>query len=117
MTSRSSLPLLQCDGAVESATTLYLDDRWAIMGSRHFQGTAREVAIDWELVVRDMMACGSRLLMLEHNHPSGDPTPSLADITLTRMVCAMLRPLRMTLVDHVIWAGERHFSFREARLL
>jgi DNA repair protein RadC len=56
-------------------------------------------------------------MILEHSHPSGDPRPSQTDIVVTRSLCAMLRPLRLRLIDHVIWAGDRHYSFRANGLM
>ncbi len=52
-----------------------------------------------------------------HNHPSGDPTPSQADIEMTREVAEAAKKLRITLHDHVIIARNSHASFKSLMLL
>jgi DNA repair protein RadC len=105
------------DGAYENAATLYFDGDFQPLGSRRFTGGEDGVAPDWSLVMGDMLVFGARFMILEHSHPSGDPRPSQTDIVVTRSLCAMLRPLRLRLIDHVIWAGDRHYSFRANGLM
>lgn len=57
----------------------------------------------------------SRRMM--HNHPSGDPTPSRADIDMTKHIADAARPLGITIHDHVIVGRNGHASFRQLRLL
>lgn len=52
-----------------------------------------------------------------HNHPSGDPTPSQADVAMTRQIVDIARPLGIEVHDHLIVGKEGHTSFRAARLL
>ncbi len=52
-----------------------------------------------------------------HNHPSGDPTPSRADIDMTREVAEAGKALGITLHDHLIIGGRRHASFKSLGLL
>ena len=52
-----------------------------------------------------------------HNHPSGDPTPSRADIQMTKQVEAALAPIRVALHDHLIIGKDRHLSFKSEGLL
>lgn len=56
-------------------------------------------------------------IILIHNHPSGDPTPSLADIELTNTVKEMGEKLDIPLLDHIIIGDNRYTSFREQSLL
>jgi DNA repair protein RadC len=61
---------------------------------------------------------GTTGLMVVHNHPSGDPTPSPDDARLTLRLCAAADVLDMPLLDHLIVGdGHRYFSFREAGLM
>ena len=61
---------------------------------------------------------GTTGLMVVHNHPSGDPTPSQDDARLTLRLCAAADVLDMPLLDHLIVGdGHRYFSFREAGLM
>jgi DNA repair protein RadC len=50
-------------------------------------------------------------IIVAHNHPSGDPTPSKQDIATTQQLVAAGQILGVTLIDHVIVAGEEHYSF------
>jgi DNA repair protein RadC len=61
---------------------------------------------------------GTTALMVVHNHPSGDPTPSPDDARLTLRLCAAADVLEMPLLDHLIVGdGHRYYSFREAGLM
>lgn len=52
-----------------------------------------------------------------HNHPSGDPEPSRADIEMTRRIVDAARPLGVAVLDHVIVGRHGHASFKQLRLL
>ncbi len=56
-------------------------------------------------------------LILVHNHPSGDPTPSGADIAMTRQIADIAKPLGIALHDHIIVGRDGHASFKGLRLL
>ena len=56
-------------------------------------------------------------IILVHNHPSGNPTPSPADIELTKKLIAAGKVLDITVVDHIIVAGSSYFSFADDQLL
>ncbi len=56
-------------------------------------------------------------LILVHNHPSGDPTPSKADIQVTRDIVKVAASLGVTVHDHVIIGRGRHTSLRDMGLL
>jgi len=68
-------------------------------------------------VVKRALELHATALILVHNHPSGDPTPSLADQEMTREVKAAAAVLSITLHDHVIVGNGRWFSFRREGLL
>jgi DNA repair protein RadC len=73
-------------------------------------------------VFREAIACGSSALVLAHNHPSGDPTPSAEDIRLTRELVAAGKVVGIPVLDHVILgrpdnSGRSHVSLREAGLV
>ncbi len=69
-----------------------------------------------EVVKRALELAASAIIMV-HNHPSGDPTPSKADIEMTRQVIQALEPVGITLHDHVVIGKNRHLSFRTERLI
>ena len=52
-----------------------------------------------------------------HNHPSGDPTPSQSDITMTRQIIAAAETMGITVHDHLIVGKSRELSFRSSGLL
>lgn len=69
-----------------------------------------------EIAKRSLELCASAIIMV-HNHPSGDPTPSRADIEMTKQVEAALNPLRVALHDHLIIGSKRYLSFKTEGLL
>ena len=69
-----------------------------------------------EVVKRCLELAASAIIMV-HNHPSGDPTPSPADIEMTRQVVAGLKQLGVAVHDHIIIGKSRHTSFRAERLI
>ena len=61
---------------------------------------------------------GAASLVISHNHPSGDPTPSVDDNILTAEIQSATRTLNIKLVDHIIIGKGEHFSYAdEGRLL
>ena len=56
-------------------------------------------------------------MILVHNHPSGDPTPSASDITMTRQIVAAAETMGITVHDHIIVGKSRELSFRGTGLL
>lgn len=52
-----------------------------------------------------------------HNHPSGDPTPSRADIDMTHTIISTAKPLGITVHDHIIIGKDGHVSFKGLRLI
>jgi DNA repair protein RadC len=57
------------------------------------------------------------ILRIVHNHPSGDPTPSSADIRMTREIVEVAKPLGITVHDHIIVGRQGHASLRDLKLL
>jgi DNA repair protein RadC len=68
-------------------------------------------------VFRSAVLAGAAGIIIAHNHPSGDPTPSADDRAVTRQIVDGGRLLDVPCYDHVILAGERYVSFAEAGLL
>jgi DNA repair protein RadC len=60
---------------------------------------------------------GAAAIIVAHNHPSGDPTPSADDRAVTRQLVDAGRLLDLPVYDHVVLAGDRYLSFAEAGLL
>ena len=69
-----------------------------------------------EIVKRALELAASAIIMV-HNHPSGDPTPSRADLEMTKQVVAALAAVGITVHDHVIVGKNKHTSFKTQRLI
>jgi len=69
-----------------------------------------------EIVKRALELAASAIIMV-HNHPSGDPTPSKADLEMTKQVVAALAAVGITVHDHVIVGKNKHTSFKTQRLI
>ena len=81
------------------------------------EGTIDEAAVYIREVVRRALDFGSAAIILVHNHPSGDPAPSRADIDITRRIAEAGKPLNITVHDHLIIGTGGHVSLRAEGLL
>lgn len=115
------LDYLQIDMAhltVERVRVLYLDTKNRLMDDHHVgDGSIDEAAIHPREVIRRAMDLGSSALILVHNHPSGNPEPSKADIQVTQRISEAGRILGITVHDHVIIGREGHVSLRAKGLI
>ena len=68
-------------------------------------------------IIVDAAHHGSAGIVLAHNHPSGDPTPSNSDCRATRRLAAAAEALDCAIVDHLVFAGTDCTSFRQLGLL
>ncbi|PWB84291.1 MAG: hypothetical protein C3F11_02170, partial [Methylocystaceae bacterium] len=68
-------------------------------------------------VVRRALELGSSALILAHNHPSGDPTPSTADIRMTRDIIAIAQPFGISVHDHLIVGRNGHASLKGLKFI
>ena len=80
-------------------------------------GTVDHTPVYVREVVKRALELSATALILVHNHPSGDPTPSRADIEMTKQIIDAARPLGISIHDHVIVGREGHASFKALRLL
>ena len=76
-------------------------------------GTANESVADTSDILRVALYSSSRNLIVAHNHPSGDPSPSAEDKALTKRLKEAASLLNITLLDHVIIGNETYFSFAD----
>ena len=68
-------------------------------------------------VVKRALELSASAIILVHNHPSGDPTPSRADIDMTRQIVEAAKPLGIAIHDHVIVGRQGHASLKALKLL
>ncbi len=103
---------------VERVRVLYLDSKNRLIDDHHAaEGSIDEAAIHPREVIRRAMDLGASALILVHNHPSGNPEPSRADIQITQRIAEAGRLLGVTLHDHVIVGREGHVSLRAKGLI
>jgi len=116
-TRRFLLARLQ-DYPYEVFACLLLDNRHRVIGFEEvFRGTIDAASVYPREIVKLALLRNAAALIVAHNHPSGDPTPSKQDITLTQQLAAAGKLLGIPLADHVIVAKTTHFSFRKNKLL
>lgn len=81
------------------------------------QGTVDHTPVYVREVVKRALELSSTAIILVHNHPSGDPTPSRADIDMTKLIIEAGRPLGVVVHDHIIVGRSGHTSMRSLRLI
>ncbi len=97
---------------------LFLDRKNTLIADEVQQtGTVDHTPVYPREVVKRALALGASALIMVHNHPSGDPTPSRGDIDMTREVAEAGRSLGITLHDHIVVGRGRHASFKSLGLL
>lgn len=102
----------------EHFRVLFLDRQNALIADEEQgRGTVNHVPVYPREVAKRALELNASALILVHNHPSGDPTPSDSDIAMTERVRAALEALDITLHDHLVIGHARVVSFREAGLL
>jgi DNA repair protein RadC len=103
---------------VEQFRVLFLDTRNRLIADEaQSRGTVNHTPVYPREVVRRALELQATALILVHNHPSGDPTPSRPDIEMTQEVKAAAGVLGIVLHDHLIVGNGRHLSFRREGLL
>ena len=103
---------------VEQFRVLFLDTRNRLLADEAMgRGTVNHTPVYPREVVKRALELHATALILVHNHPSGDPTPSAADIDMTREIRGAAAALSIALHDHVIIGNDRWLSFRREGLL
>ena len=102
---------------IELLRLVHLDPAGELIALTGQSGSRGVLSIAFDRIVREICVHGSRRLLIAHNHPSGDPTPSRADHMVTRRLAEVLRLLGIELVDHLIVARGGVTSFRQLGLL
>jgi len=104
--------------ATEQFRILFLDRKNVLIADEaQAQGTVDHVPVYPREVVKRALELDASALILVHNHPSGDPTPSQADIDMTCQIDSAARSVGLVVHDHVVIGKERDASFRALGLL
>ncbi len=110
---------LHGDDSQEQTGALYLNARNRLI--RHdpevYRGTLDRAVVEPREILKRALLCNAVGIILYHNHPSGDPTPSREDREFTRRVSASAEAVGLRLLDHIVVGSAGCVSFREVGLL
>jgi len=102
----------------EEFRVLFLDRKNVLIADEvQARGTIDHTPVYPREIVKRALELGATAVILVHNHPSGDPTPSRADIEMTREVAAAAKALRIVVHDHLVVGRSGHASFKSLGLL
>ncbi len=102
----------------EQFRILFLDKRNALIRDEvQQQGTVDHTPVYPREVVRRALELSATAIVLVHNHPSGDPSPSKADIDMTKTIIKTAEPLGITVHDHIIIGRKGHASMKGMQLI
>jgi len=103
---------------VEQFRVLYLDKKNALIADELQQtGTVDHTPVYPREVIRRALEHSATAIILVHNHPSGDPAPSRADIQMTSKIVSIAEPLGIAVHDHIIVGLRKNISFRSLNLI
>jgi DNA repair protein RadC len=104
--------------SVEQFHILFLDRKNALIkDERQQRGTVNHTPVYTREVIKRALELGASALILVHNHPSGDPSPSAADITVTQDIIKAAASLQILVHDHLIIGRGGHVSLRDRGLI
>ncbi|MFD1198504.1 DNA repair protein RadC [Brucella gallinifaecis] len=102
----------------EQFRVLFLDKKNRLIADEvQQQGTVDHTPVYPREVVRRALELSATAIILVHNHPSGDPTPSRADIDMTKLLIDAAKALNISIHDHIIIGKHGHVSMRGSRLI
>jgi DNA repair protein RadC len=102
----------------EEFRILFLDKRNHLIADEvQGRGTVDHTPVYPREVARRALELSATAIILAHNHPSGDPKPSAADVSMTREIVSVLAPLNIVVHDHIIMARNGHASLKGLKLI
>jgi DNA repair protein RadC len=103
---------------IESFRLLFVDKRNQLIADEVQQsGTVDHTPVYAREVIKRALELTATAIIMVHNHPSGDPTPSMADIDMTKKIIAAGNALGILVHDHIIIGRKGHVSFRNLQLI
>ena len=103
---------------VEQFRILFLDKKNRLIADEVQQkGTVDHTPVYPREVIKRTLELSATAIILVHNHPSGDPSPSTADVQMTRQIVDVAKPLGVTVHDHIIIGKSGHASMKGLRLI
>lgn len=104
--------------AIEQFRLLFLDKKNRLITDEKQQtGTVDHTPVYPREVVKRALELSATAIILVHNHPSGDPSPSTADVQMTKEIINAAKPLGIVVHDHIIIGRNGHASFKALRLI
>jgi DNA repair protein RadC len=108
----------QAFAEVEEFRVLFLDKRNQLIADEVQQrGTVDHTPVYPREVVKRALELSATAVVLVHNHPSGDPTPSRADVQMTQQIVDIAKPLGIAVHDHIIVGKDGHASLKGMKLI
>ena len=106
------------DETIEQLRIIFLNRKNRVIADEVMQkGTIDHTPVYTREVVKRALELGAGAIILVHNHPTGDPTPSKDDIVMTKAIAEASKTVGIVLHDHLIIGKGRHTSFKESGLL
>lgn len=103
---------------IEEFRVLFLNHKHMLLADEAQQsGTINHAPVYPREVARRALELGAAAIILVHNHPGGDPTPSKDDVQITKQIASAVSALGITVHDHLVIAGKKHYSFKSNGLL
>lgn len=103
---------------IEQFRVLFLNHRHALIADEVMQqGTINHTPVYPREIIKRALELGAAAIILLHNHPSGDATPSKADIEITQKIIEAAATVSVTVHDHVIVTDAGHYSFKSFGLI
>ena len=102
----------------EKVRILYLNKRYVLLSDElQDVGTIDQTPFYIREIIKKAFAIGATALVIAHNHPSGDPSPSAADINLTQQLAQACINVEIEIIDHLIITIDNYFSFKAEGML
>jgi DNA repair protein RadC len=102
----------------EHFKVIFLDKRNSVCGIETlYEGTIDRAIIYPRTVIKRALSNNAKGLILVHNHPSGDPTPSMQDMAITQVLFKVAKGIDIEIQDHLIIGSSKYYSFKDSGLL
>lgn len=102
----------------EHFKVIFLDKKNSLLGVETIhRGTIDRAIIYPRTVIKRALAMNAQSLVLAHNHPSGDPTPSSQDKAITQLLFQIAKGIDIEILDHLIIGSNKYYSFYDSGLL
>jgi DNA repair protein RadC len=110
---------LRLEGATrEEFRVLFMDKKYRLIADEKMgEGTVDQAPVYPREIARRALELSASSIILTHNHPSGDPSPSPADVAMTREIINALKPLSVTVVDHIVVGRDGTRSLKSLGLI